>query len=86
MTEIIVTTKAELSSLITESVQDALGKKPEPTPEVRTEPYTKTELKNLLQTTLPTIDRWSKSGILERITIGHRVYFSAESVHKLLKK
>lgn len=86
MSEIIITTKADLKSAITESIKDALAIKRDPPPEqTRKEPFTKTELKRLLKVSMPTIDRWSKQGILERFTVGGRVYFSAESVQKLLK-
>ena len=43
------------------------------------------EVKTLLDVAMPTIDRWSKKGILKRIGIGSRVYFSVESVEALLK-
>lgn len=88
MTEIIITTKEELDAVVSKSVRLAMeqtGVKTD-SKEERTDPYTKIELKNLLKVSMPTIDRWSKRGILERIVIGSRVYFSAKSVHLLLKR
>ncbi len=85
MAEVIITTKEELQSIVKESVQEAIGQTKQPSQPKQRKPYTKIEVKNLLGVAMPTIDRWSRNGILKRIEIGSRVFFSAESVDELLK-
>jgi hypothetical protein len=51
----------------------------------RTDPYTKTELKDLFKVSMPTVDRWDRQGKLKRIKIGARVYYTVESVNEILK-
>lgn len=84
MAELIITTKEELQFIVKESMKDLLDKN-NPKPQPVKKPYTKIEVKNLLGVAMPTIDRWSKKGILKRIEIGSRVYFSVESVEALIK-
>jgi excisionase family DNA binding protein len=79
MSEIILTTKAELQAIVKEAMQT-----PTATEQPSKKLYTKAEAMQLLRTTMPTIDRWSKEGTLRRITVGNRVYFNANEVDRLI--
>ena len=79
MSEIILTTKAELQAIVKEAMQPQ-----PPTEQPSKKLYTKAEVQQLFKVAMPTIDRWSKQGKLKRITVGNRVYFNANEVENLL--
>lgn len=48
--------------------------------------YTRNQLAELFNVNLSTIHNWCKSGILQPLGIGSRVYFEREAVEKTLVK
>lgn len=81
MEEIRITqlTKNDLTNLIKSAVSDIVEK----LPKKRKHPYTKKETRNLFQVSYPTLIRWESKGLLERIEVSGRVYYTVESVELL---
>lgn len=79
--KIIQVTPEELTAIVEEAVRKAAAE----LPKRRERPYTKKEVKELFEISYPTLDVWSKKGLLERITVSGRVYYSVESVENLYK-
>ena len=81
MEEIRITqlSKNDLSELIKSAVGEAVNK----LPKRRKHPYTKKETKNLFHVSYPTLSRWESKGLLERIEVSGRVYYTVDSVELL---
>lgn len=59
---------------------------PEPPQEKKKKLATLQQAAEFFQVSTKTIYNWSRHKILERIEIGHRVYFEWEAIEELLKK
>ena len=81
MEEIRITqlSKDDLTNLIKSAVSDIV----EQLPKRRKHPYTKKETRDMFQVSYPTLIRWESKGLLERIVVSGRVYYTVESVESL---
>ena len=81
MEEIRITqlSKNDLSELIKSAVDAVMNK----LPEKRKHPYTKKETRILFKISYPTLNRWESKGLLERIEVSGRVYYTVASVESL---
>jgi len=81
MSEIIITQKTELEGIISDAIRKQFKASKDPK---TNKPFTKNEVRDLFQVSLPTIDKWVRTGLIERVSIGKRVYFTYDSISNLL--
>jgi hypothetical protein len=86
MSQIILTTKEELSVIIDNSIIEALKKyKPIPKEEPKTESYySRKETAKRLQTSLVTLGAWTKAGLIKSHVIGGRVLYKESDIESAL--
>lgn len=77
--KIIQTTATELRALINEAVEE----KVKVLINKRKHRYSKREARAYFGCAYPTLDRWAKKGLLDRVEMGGRVYYTADSVERL---
>ena len=77
--------ESSLEKYVTKIVDARIDKKlQQPQTQAERELFTRKELKELLHTSYPSIDRWTAQGLLTKLFVGSRGYFDAESVYKLV--
>ena len=86
---IIVTTPEQLASLINDSVSKAvslalagLSQVPQ---EKQAEYLTRSEVRERLKISYPTLREWTKRGLLNSSSIGGRIYYAADQLEKAMK-
>ncbi|MBN3520710.1 helix-turn-helix domain-containing protein [Algoriphagus lutimaris] len=86
MSEIILTTKEELTGIINHSVKEALEKfRPIPKEEPKTESYySRKETAKRLQTSLVSLRSWTKAGLIKSHVIGGRVLYKESDIEAAL--
>jgi excisionase family DNA binding protein len=73
-------TPSDLFSRIEEIIDSRLKHLTTP-PEVKTEFLSRKEVSILLKITFPTLNEWTKQGLLTSYKIGNRVLYKTEEVH-----
>jgi hypothetical protein len=86
MSEIILTTKEELSGLIHNSVKEALEKfKSLPKEELQPDPFlSRKETAKRLKTSLVSLRSWTKAGLIKSHVIGGRVLYKESDIEAAL--
>lgn len=86
MTEIILTTKEELTGIINHSVFEAFKNyKPIPKEEPKIEAYlSRKETANRLQASLVSLRAWTKAGLIKSHVIGGRVLYKESDIEAAL--
>ncbi len=74
--EIVTITVDELILKLKGVIKDELNN----LPKKRKNPYTAKEVLEMFNISRPTLHRWGKKGILEKIDVGGRIYFTVDSV------
>lgn len=86
MSEIILTTKEELTGLINNSVKEALEKfRPIPKEESKNDPFlSRKETASRLRISLVTLNSWTKTGLIKSHVIGGRVLYKESDIEEAL--
>ena len=74
--KVVTVTEEDLKSMITDVVRTEIRL----VPRRRKKPYTGIEVDTLFDISSPTRHAWAKKGLIERVTVGGRIYYSAISV------
>ena len=82
MDSIIVLTPEQLKQLIRETISEVLDRTPQATQQ---EYFTREEASELLKVSLPTIDKYSKQGLIRSQRIGGRILFHADDIRGALQ-
>jgi len=76
----------ELKTVITDAIKEELIKVNEVTKTKEPEFLTRNETSTILGISLPTLNEWTKSGIITGYRIGTRIRYKKEEVHNSLKE
>lgn len=83
-------TMNDLESMMSRLLDKKLADIIESTPRVEESPkdglYKRKEAANKLQVSLPTLDTWTKAGIINARRIGTRIYYTEKDINDALKK
>ncbi|MDC2014629.1 helix-turn-helix domain-containing protein [Bacteroides thetaiotaomicron] len=83
-------TESRLESMISRLLDEKLATIIESTPKVEESPkdglYKRKDTAKRLQISLPTLDAWTKAGIINARRIGTRVYYTDKDINDALKK
>ncbi|MCJ7448967.1 MAG: helix-turn-helix domain-containing protein [Bacteroidales bacterium] len=76
----------DLRKIFREVLDEKIKKESEPKESVRKLPYlSRFEVAEILKISLPTLNNWSKSGIVQSYRIGNRVLYKAEEINQAIQ-
>ena len=84
--EIVLTSQENLKGLIAETVAETLKEFFSKETKADNQLYSRIETANLLKVSLPTLNSWTKSGVISAYRIGNSVKYKSEDVNNALQK
>jgi hypothetical protein len=77
----------ELKEFLREIFEESLNKDIRPKEKVRTNPYlTRFQVVDMLQISLPTLNNWSKAGIVQSYRIGNRILYKLDEIEQAIRQ